>query len=118
MPEDFDELRELLKRGGAVNFVVRKVSAGCFKKQAARINKSEKYFNRHNRWSTKLWGFIYVVYVGIKRFLIVNKFPELEKPLLVYETNWRFISRIKGEDLPEGQANIIFFGKIKINGKN
>lgn len=105
-------LHDHLKKNGNIFFLIKKKQARVFKKQAERIIKSENLLkNRRGLWS-RLTSFLYLLYSSVFGYTLSTINKELDRPLLVYTTCWRYVISIGGEDLPDGMAKIIFFGGI------
>ena len=110
MRREIEFYREL-QSGKCLSFVIERKNAKTFKTHTERLNRSEVLISKGQRMFGKAVAYIYASYVGLVGFSIGTLHKDLEVPLLVYATCWRYISFIDGEDLPEGKAKITFCGR-------
>lgn len=116
-PQSGDELHNYLKNGDSISFIIKKKQAQFFKRQAKRIIQAENFLKNRRGFYSRLKSSLYMIYVGLINYWLTTKHKELDYPLLVYTTSWRYIVTIGGEDMTKGMAKITFFGgRLKPKG--
>jgi len=107
-----DKLHDCLRDGDSIFFLIKKKQARVFKRQAKRIIQSENYLKNRRGILSRIKSSLYLIYVSLINYWFSEfKYKELNYPLLVYTTCWRYIKTIGGEDVPNEMAKITFYGR-------
>jgi len=118
IPDSLSALHKIFKDGGEVSFVIPKSRAKRMRVQFRRIYNAEAYFAHRFFFFGSVRANIYALYVALHGAFLSYGCKDMGRALLVYETSWKLLAPIEGEDLPDGKAKITYRGKIKSMGSD
>lgn len=108
---DFSELKAHFESGGSIYFVVPRKFKKRFRLQTMRIKKFERMRREGGTLITRMAALLYAVFVSLNGFLLGRQDKALRSALLIYETMWRYIGVVDGQDLDGENIKVIFIGR-------
>ena len=109
LPPSYNELIELLKKGGELSFEFERKYKKRFRLNIDRLVRLEK-INRKNLIS-RAWYLLYGTYVGLLIVWGTRNSKGLENAITVFQVARRYINPIEGRDLENGNVQAVFKGR-------
>lgn len=115
IPSDLTTLHKSLRRGEEISFIIPKKKARSLAIHFDRIYRSQKKLAFKRGLLSSISANFYALYVEICGRVIAHKGIDTWKAILVFETSWKLLAPLEGEDLDDGLAKVTFRGKKLVN---